>query len=187
MVRRWKNWPFEQLNIREDVEYEMSPWELLKTDMEAMGIVPNECGRLRAIARCVLFPSIHAMAYYRAGHWLATHGMLPLAYILRFHAMKTTGADINPRALIGPYFRIQHTVGIVIGGDVVIEPHVTIYQGVTLGSGKIPGMPYIGAYAILGAGAKVLGGVEIPHDVCIRANSIISRDYTGPTNKESTM
>ena len=130
----------------------------------------------RTIVRALVFPNVRAVAYYRVGHWLANHGMLPLAYLLRFRALRITGADINPRAVIGEGFNLVHTSGVVIGNDVNTGDNLTVYQGVTLGTGKTPGMPTIGHNVLISAGAKVLGGVVIHDGRKIRANDVVHGD-----------
>ena len=67
-------------------------------------------------------------------------------------------------------------VFIVIGETAIIGNEVTIYHGVTLGgTGKETGKrhPTIGNGVVIGAGAKLLGSIEIVNNVKIGANSVV--------------
>lgn len=148
-------------------------WAAFRADVEAM---VGGGGLTRTIARAVVFPQVRAVAYYRAGHALARRGLLPLAYLLRSRALAKTGAEINPLAVIGPGFNLVHTAGVVIGPHVTIGARAWLFQGVTLGCGSRPGQPTIGDDVLLGAGAKVLGGVSIGDRAKVGANAVVTHD-----------
>ncbi len=62
-----------------------------------------------------------------------------------------------------------------------IGNEVTIYHGVTLGgTGKETGKrhPTIGNGVVIGAGAKLLGSIEIGNNVKIGANSVVLKKYS---------
>ena len=70
-------------------------------------------------------------------------------------------------------------VFIVIGETAIIGNEVTIYHGVTLGgTGKETGKrhPTIGNGVVIGAGAKLLGSIEIGNNVKIGANSVVLKN-----------
>ena len=87
-----------------------------------------------------------------------------------------TGIEIHPRATIGTGFFIDHGMGVVVGETAEIGDHVTLFQGVTLGgTGKERGKrhPTLGNHVVVGAGAKILGGITIGDNVKVGANSVV--------------
>jgi len=87
-----------------------------------------------------------------------------------------TGVEIHPAAKIGRGFFIDHGTGVVIGETAEIGDYVTLFQGVTLGgTGKERGKrhPTLGNHVVVGAGAKILGGIKIGDNVKIGANSVV--------------
>ena len=113
---------------------------------------------------------------HRIAHWLLTHRVPLLPRILSHIARMLTGVEIHPAATIGSHFVIDHGSGVVIGETTIIGDHVTLFQGVTLGgTGKERGKrhPTLGSHVIVGAGAKILGGMTIGDNVIIGANSVV--------------
>ena len=98
-------------------------------------------------------------------------------------ASKKTGVEIHPAVQIGKRFFIDHGTGVVIGETTVIGDDVTVYQGVTLGgTGKDTGKrhPTIGNNVMIGAGAKVLGPIEIGNNSKIASGAVVLNDI--PSN-----
>ena len=92
---------------------------------------------------------------------------------------RLTGIEIHPGAKIGKRLFIDHGFGVVIGETAVIGDDVVIYHEVTLGgTGKEWGKrhPNVGNRVMIGAGAKVLGNINIGDDVKIGANAVILKD-----------
>jgi serine O-acetyltransferase len=97
-----------------------------------------------------------------------------------------TGIEIHPGARIGHRFFIDHGMGVVIGETAEIGDDVLLYQGVTLGgTGNEKGKrhPTLGNRVVVGAGAKVLGGIRIGDDVKIGAGTVVVR----PVSDNSTV
>jgi serine O-acetyltransferase len=87
-----------------------------------------------------------------------------------------TGIEIHPGARIGPGFFIDHGMGVVIGETAEVGADVTIYHGVTLGGTSLEHgkrHPTLGDRVVVGAGAKLLGAIEIGDDCRIGANSVV--------------
>ena len=125
------------------------------------------------------YPGLHALAIHRLSHdlWHRHIPFLPrfLSHIARF----LTGIEIHPGATIGQGVFIDHGMGVVIGETAIIGDYCLIYQNVTLGgTGKEIGKrhPTLGHSVIVGAGAKVLGNIEIGDHVRIGAGSIVLAD-----------
>ncbi len=125
------------------------------------------------------YPGLHALITYRIAHKL---WCWKIPFIPRFMTYLTriiTGIEIHPGAQIGKRFFIDHGEGVVIGETAIVKDDVLIYQQVTLGgTGKdeVKRHPTIGNGVIVGAGAKVLGNIEIGDYVRIGAGSVVIND-----------
>lgn len=106
----------------------------------------------------------HALQAYRIGHWLWNQGRRALAIFLQNQVSVSFQVDIHPAAKIGRGIMLDHATGIVVGETAVIEDDVSILQSVTLGgTGKTSGdrHPKIREGVMIGAGAKILGNIEV--------------------------
>ena len=132
----------------------------------------------------LLYPSIHAIFFYRIAHFLNNLHLYFLARLISQITRFFTGIEIHPGATIGRGLFIDHGLGVVIGETTIIKDDVKMYHGVTLGgrdneSGKRH--PTIGSNVEIGAGAKVLGAIEIGDNVRIGANSVVLQNV--PSNR----
>jgi len=122
------------------------------------------------------YPGVKALISHRVAHELYKKGHYFLARWVSSRCKKKTGIEIHPGAQIGRRMFIDHGSGVVIGETCEIGDDVTIYQGVTLGgTGKDHGKrhPTIANGVIVGAGAKVLGPIEIGQNVKIGAGAVV--------------
>jgi serine O-acetyltransferase len=129
------------------------------------------------------YAGFHALLAYRLAHWLKRRQVPFLPRAVSQAARWLTGIEIHPSALIGTGFFIDHGMGVVIGETAEIGDHVTLFQGVTLGgTGKERGKrhPTLGNHVVVGAGAKILGGIRIGDNVKIGANSVVLKSV--PSN-----
>lgn len=118
----------------------------------------------------------HALEGYRVSHWLWRQGRRALATYLQNQISVVFGVDIHPAARIGRGIMLDHATGIVVGETAVIENDVSILQNVTLGgTGKEQGdrHPKIREGVMIGAGAKVLGNIEVGPGAKIGAGSVV--------------
>ena len=125
------------------------------------------------------YPGVHALLMHRISHWLWQHRFYWLARFNSHIGRWLTGIEIHPGATIGKGVFIDHGMGVVIGETAIIGDYALIYQGVTLGgTGKEIGKrhPTLGENVIVGAGAKVLGNLQIGSNVRIGAGSVVLRD-----------
>jgi serine O-acetyltransferase len=125
------------------------------------------------------YPGLQALVLHRFAHFL--HRLhLPIIPRLISHLSRfVTGIEIHPGAQIGKGVCIDHGMGIVIGETAIIGDYCLIYQGVTLGgTGKETGKrhPTLGENVVVGAGAKVLGNLQIGNNARIGAGSVVLRD-----------
>ena len=123
------------------------------------------------------YPGIKAVFFHRISHAL---------YLLKFpirprmiseFSRFITGIEIHPGAKIGNCLVIDHGMGVVIGETAVIEDHVLIYHGVTLGGVSlqrgIKRHPTVKSNCVLGSGAKILGDIEIGEGSKVGSNSVV--------------
>ena len=126
----------------------------------------------------LLYPGVHAVWAHRVSNHLWKAGALLPARALSQAARALTGIEIHPGASLGPRVFIDHGAGVVIGETAVVGADVTIYHGVTLGGTSLnPGKrhPTIGDRVTIGAGAKILGDIEVGDDSRIGANAVLVR------------
>lgn len=117
-----------------------------------------------------------ALQTYRAAHRLWIDGRRDVASWLSNLASLVFGPDIHPAATIGRAVMLDHGSGIVIGETCVIEDQVSILQNVTLGgTGKETGdrHPKVRRGVMIGAGAKILGNIEIGAYSKVAAGSVV--------------
>ena len=125
------------------------------------------------------YKGLHAIIYHRIANFFYRHGWKYFARWVSNVAKRRTGVEIHPAAQLGPGLFIDHGVGVVIGETTVVGRDCTIYQGVTLGgTGKETGKrhPTIGDNVLIGAGAKVLGGITVGNNCKIAANAVVLHD-----------
>ena len=125
------------------------------------------------------YPGLHALIAYRFAHRLYKWHIPLFPRIISYITRIITGIEIHPAAQIGRRFFIDHGEGVVIGETTIVGDDVLIYQQVTLGgTGKEQGKrhPTIGNNVIIGAGAKVLGNINIGNYVRVGAGSVVIED-----------
>jgi serine O-acetyltransferase len=122
------------------------------------------------------YPGIHAILIHRISHYCWTAGLKWLARFIAHIGRWLTGIEIHPGAQIGRRFFIDHGMGVVIGETAVIGDDCTLYHGVTLGGTtwqKGKRHPTLHNGVVIGAGAKVLGPIEIGQGARVGSNSVV--------------
>ena len=130
----------------------------------------------RFLEPVLYFKGFHAIQAHRLAHWLWGRGRKDFAYYLQSRSSAVFQTDINPAVSIGRGIFLDHATGLVVGETAVIEDDVSILQEVTLGgTGKEAGdrHPKIRRGVLIGAGAKILGNIEIGHCARIAAGSVV--------------
>jgi serine O-acetyltransferase len=126
----------------------------------------------------LLYSGLHAVWAHRLSHalWVRHHPLA--ARTVSQVARAVTGVEIHPGAQLGSGLFIDHGMGVVIGETAQVGRDCTIYHGVTLGGTSLdPGKrhPTIGDRVTIGAGAKILGPIEVGHDSRIGGNAVVVR------------
>jgi serine O-acetyltransferase len=122
------------------------------------------------------YPGFHAVLIHRISHYLWKKQFKWLARFISFINRWFTGIEIHPGAEIGRRFFIDHGMGVVIGETAVIGDDCTLYHGVTLGGtswDKGKRHPTLHNGVVIGAGAKVLGPIEIGSGARVGSNSVV--------------
>lgn len=130
----------------------------------------------RMIEPLLYFKGFHAIATHRLAHWLWTHDRPDFALYLQSRSSDVFQTDINPAARFGTGIFLDHATGLVVGATAVVDDDVSILQDVTLGgTGKEIGdrHPKVRRGVMVGAGAKILGNIEIGAGSRIAAGSIV--------------
>ena len=124
------------------------------------------------------YSGFHAILFHRIAHRLWKQRIPLFPRLISGLARWLTGVEIHPAAKIGRAFFIDHGMGVVVGETTEIGDNVTLFQDVTLGgTGKSRGKrhPTLGDHVVIGAGAKILGGITIGEHVKVGANSVVLR------------
>lgn len=125
------------------------------------------------------FKGFHGLQLHRVAHWLWGQGRESLALFLQSRCSEVFGVDIHPAARIGKGILIDHATSLVIGETAVVEDDVSMLHEVTLGgTGKDTGdrHPKVRSGVLIGAGAKILGNVEIGRCAKVGAGSVVLED-----------
>jgi len=113
---------------------------------------------------------------YRVAHYYWKLGREALALYLQSQISQAFAVDIHPAAKIGSGILIDHATSVVIGETTVIEDDVSLLHEVTLGgTGKQTGdrHPKVRRGVLIGAGAKILGNIEIGRGSRVGAGSVV--------------
>lgn len=124
----------------------------------------------------LFFKGFHALQTYRVANWLWKRGRKSLALYLQGQMSMVFAVDIHPAATIGCGIMLDHATGLVVGETCIIEDNVSILQSVTLGgTGKEHGdrHPKIRSGVLIGAGAKILGNIEVGEGAKVGAGSVV--------------
>jgi len=122
------------------------------------------------------YPGFHARQLHRLTHVLHTRGLRLPARLISHLGRALTGIEIHPCAQIGEKFFIDHGMGVVIGETTIIGDNCHLYQGVTLGgtsTKRAKRHPTLGDGVVVGAGAKIIGAVNIGDGAKIGAGSVV--------------
>jgi serine O-acetyltransferase len=130
----------------------------------------------RYIEPLLYFKGYQSLQTYRMAHRLYLMGRKDFALYLQSRVSVVASVDIHPAARIGRGIMIDHGHDIVIGETAVVEDNVSMLHGVTLGgTGKEEGdrHPKVRQGVLIGAGAKILGNIEIGHCSRVAAGSVV--------------
>jgi len=124
----------------------------------------------------LFFKGYHALQSWRVAHWLWQQQRFSLALFFQNLISQIFDVDIHPAAVIGKGIMLDHATGIVIGETAVVGDNVSMLHSVTLGgNGLVKGdrHPKVRCGVLIGAGAKILGNLEVGEGAKIGAGSMV--------------
>jgi serine O-acetyltransferase len=148
--------------------------QAFRADINAVIDRDPACGRF--IEPFLYFKGYHALQTHRLAHQFWTSGKQDFALYLQSRSSDLFQTDIHPAARIGKGVFLDHATGFVVGSTAVIDDEVSILQNVTLGgTGKEAGdrHPKVRRGVLLGAGAKILGNIEVGEYSRVAAGSVV--------------
>ncbi len=148
--------------------------EGFRADMAA--VVDRDPACTRLIEPLLYFKGFHALQTHRLAHWLWMRNRTDLALYLQSRSSEVFQTDIHPAARIGRGVFLDHASGLGVGSTAVIGDNVSLLQDVTLGgTGKEKGdrHPKIRSGVLIGAGAKILGNIEVGECARVAAGSVV--------------
>lgn len=151
--------------------------EKLKEDIDC--VFERDPAARNTLEVLTTYPGIHAVLMHRLSHALWERNLKWPARVLSYLSRWLTGIEIHPAARIGRRFFIDHGMGVVIGETAEIGDDCTLYHGVTLGGTtweQVKRHPTLGDSIVVGAGAKLLGPIEVGDDARIGSNAVVMRD-----------
>ena len=155
----------------------------LRCDIERyrrMGGDLREVSTLKMLSLC-FSPRMAPVVLLRLSEVAQANRLDVLSKLFSILNVVVFGLEVSPKVRIGGGLFLPHTVGTVLGAE-RIGDNCTIMQGVTLGASDTDlgftasARPSIGNSVLIGAGAKVLGGVTIGDHAKIGANAVVLCD-----------
>jgi serine O-acetyltransferase len=171
-----------QQAFQDALDADPSIGDAMRADIVAVHDRDPACNRY--LEPLLYFKGFQAVQTHRMAHQLWKMDRRDFAYYLQSRSSVVYSVDIHPAARIGRGIFIDHAHGIVIGETAVVEDNVSLMQDVTLGgTGKETGdrHPKIRHGVLVGAGAKILGNIEIGHCSRVAAGSVVLHDV--PPNR----
>lgn len=155
------------------------PKLIMSAGADLVAIVDRDPATSNVLEPLLYYKGFLAITTYRISHYLWTHDRRALALYFQSLASEVFGVDIHPAAQIGCGILLDHATSFVVGETAIIEDDVSILHEVTLGgTGKETGArhPIVRSGVLIGAGAKILGRVEIGEGAKIGAGSVVLKD-----------
>lgn len=158
--------------------YEADPSMVERAEADMRAVFERDPACKGYLQPFLFFKGFIALQAHRLSHWLWAQGRETLALYLQSRTSELFQVDVHPNARIGSGVFIDHATGVVIGETAVVGDDVSMLHGVTLGgTGAERGdrHPKIGKGVLLGAGAKVLGNIQIGDYAKIASGSVVLR------------
>ncbi len=171
-----KHFPPQVLQSLFEEFYEQSAESVEMAVFDLTATLDRDPAAVKYFEIMLFFKGFQALQAYRLSHWLWNHGRISMAYLIQSRMTEVFAVDIHPAARIGKGILIDHATSLVIGETAVVEDNVSLLHEVTLGgTGKDTGdrHPKVRRSVLIGAGAKILGNVEIGEGAKVGAGSVV--------------
>jgi serine O-acetyltransferase len=168
--------PYTMIRQAFDACFDHEPALLDAVRADLLAVLERDPACTRLIEPVLYFKGFHALQTHRLAHWLWNNGRSDFALTLQSLSSQIFQTDIHPAARIGKGVFLDHATGVVIGATSIVEDDVSMLHGVTLGgTGRTRGdrHPKVRRGVLIGAGAKVLGNIEIGRCAMIAAGSVV--------------
>jgi serine O-acetyltransferase len=129
----------------------------------------------KSCVKALLTDGTMAMVIYRLMQWSRRRGMSPLEMIFNKLNSVFNNCIIGRGAEFGPGFVLIHASGTVINGDVRGGSRIYIEHQVTIGA-ENRRSPVIENDVFIGAGARVIGNVNVGDGARVGANAVVLED-----------
>jgi serine O-acetyltransferase len=178
LARKLGDQELRAMSLREVAEevYEADPSIIVKAEADLRAFFERDAACKGYVQPFLYFKGFLALQTHRVAHWHWGQGREAIAFYLQSRMSELFQVDIHPAAVIGQGAFLDHGTGIVIGETAVIKDDVSMLHGVTLGgtgAGRGDRHPKIGKGVLLGAGAKVLGNIQIGDYAKIASGSVV--------------
>jgi serine O-acetyltransferase len=154
----------------------------LRQDYRRLASYRERAGFVFATELLLLDNGFQAVVLYRLSRWLKRARIPILPAACARLSILLTGVDVNPNAELGPGLVISHGVGLVVGGGVVAGRDLLLHHQVTIGAPtprRIGQMPRIGDGVSIGAGALVIGAIQVGDGAFLGAGTLVTGDVAG--------
>lgn len=171
-----KHFPPQVLQGLFDDFYEKNPEAVDIAVFDLAATLDRDPAAVNYFEIMLFLKGFQALQAHRLSHWLWNNGRKSMAYLLQSRMTEVFAVDIHPAARIGKGIMFDHATSLVIGETAVVEDNVSILHEVTLGgTGKETGdrHPKVRKSVMIGAGAKILGNVEIGEGSKVGAGSVV--------------
>ena len=171
----------DTLQLRDIIaeSHKTDPSIVIAAQNDLLAVLERDPAAKTMLVPFLFFKGFQVLQSYRVAHWLWRRERKILAFHLQSRISRCFSVDIHPAAVIGQGVMLDHAHGIVVGETAVIEDNVSILHNVTLGgTGKEKGdrHPKIRTGVMIGAGAKILGNIEIGECARVAAGSLVLKD-----------
>jgi len=136
---------------------------------------PSEVTFFKTLGMLYRHPSLRMMFWFRLARWCRRNRIPAVPGLLYQRIFHRFGAELRLDTPIGGGLYIAHPAGVVISPDSMGE-NCSVISAATIGMRNVYAFPKIGDRVFIGAGARVLGDIEIGDDVQIGANSVVVKD-----------
>ena len=156
--------------------YEAEPDLVTDALADAEAYLDRDPACRNALQPLLNFKGYRAIQCHRLAHRLWRQGRQALALAVQARVSVTFQVDIHPAAQLGRGLFFDHATATVIGETAVLGDNCSLLHSVTLGgTGKAheDRHPKLGRGVLIGAGAKVLGNIEVGDGAKVAAGSVV--------------
>lgn len=115
------------------------------------------------------------LSMFRTRQWCRRRGIPGVNRLIRLMETGMFAIELGNDIELGRGVLFVHTVGVVVGGEAKVGDRCVFLGNNTIGAAENGGSPVIGERSTVGAGARIVGHVEIGEQCLIGANAVVTR------------